>query len=42
MIDNTRQIREHRGPYFQHWRQRTVAAFGGIMPPTRDQTEEAA
>jgi hypothetical protein len=42
MIENTRQIRRHDGPYFQRWRERTVKAFGGIMPERRDRTAEEA
>lgn len=26
--ENVTQLREHRGPYFDHWRERTLAAFG--------------
>lgn len=28
MLENAHQLREHRGPYFDHWRRRTLAAFG--------------
>lgn len=28
ITDNLTQLREGRGPYFDHWRQRTLAAFG--------------
>lgn len=28
---NNVQISEHRGPYFDNWRRRSVAAFGGIL-----------
>lgn len=27
-IANNQQLIEHRGPYFDHWRARTLAAFG--------------
>ena len=28
MTENNRQLREGAGPWFDHWRQRTLAAFG--------------
>lgn len=28
LIDNHVQLIEHRGPFFDHWRARTLAAFG--------------
>lgn len=28
MIANRRELREHSGPFFVHWRRRTLAAFG--------------
>lgn len=27
---NNRQLHEHEGPYFEHWRRRCLAAFGGV------------
>jgi len=27
---NNRQLHEHAGPYFDHWRERCLAAFGGV------------
>lgn len=29
---NTVQISEHRGPFFDHWRRQTLAAFGVTLP----------
>jgi hypothetical protein len=31
MEDNNRELREHRGPHFEYWRRRCVAAFGGVL-----------
>jgi hypothetical protein len=28
---NLRDLVEHRGEYFEHWRRRCVAAFGGVL-----------
>jgi hypothetical protein len=30
MMTNNAQISFHQGPFFDHWRRRTLAAFGGI------------
>jgi len=30
MVHNNRQISAHSGPYFQHQRLRTLAAWGGV------------
>ena len=27
---NIEGIKAHRGPFFDHWRRRTLAAFGGV------------
>ena len=32
MEDNNRELREHKGPHFDHWRQRCLAAFGVFAP----------
>lgn len=32
-IANSRDLHEHRGPYFDHWRQRSLAALGIFEPP---------
>lgn len=28
MLLNAIELQEHRGPFFDHWRRRTLAAFG--------------
>lgn len=33
MVTNWNELREHSGPAFDHWRRRTLAAFG-ILAPT--------
>ena len=35
-VDNYRDLRQHSGPFFDHWRKRSLAAFGVVMP---DSTE---
>lgn len=30
-VANRRQLREHAGPFFEHWRRRCAAAFGAIL-----------
>lgn len=30
MMANNEQISTHEGPFFDHWRRRTLAAFGGM------------
>ncbi len=30
MAVNNAQISAHQGPFFDHWRRRTLAAFGGV------------
>lgn len=32
MRDNNAQLREHSGPWFDHWRQRSLAALGVGLP----------
>jgi hypothetical protein len=35
-LENTSQLRAHRGPRFDHWRQRIAASVGGaLVKPTR-------
>ena len=29
---NVMQLIEHRGPFFDHWRARCLAAFGVVLP----------
>ena len=31
MLDNHRDLKDHRGPFFEHWRRRTLAAFGVFL-----------
>jgi hypothetical protein len=31
MLENHRQLVAHAGPRFRHWRQRSVAALGGVL-----------
>ncbi len=31
MEETARALVEHRGPQFEHWRRRCVAAFGGVL-----------
>jgi hypothetical protein len=35
MHENTRQLREHRGPYFQRWREAMAASVGGSLLDAR-------
>ena len=30
--DNLVQLHFHRGPYFDHWRRRCIAALGAVLP----------
>jgi hypothetical protein len=30
VIVNATQLHEHRGPFFDHWRMRSLAALGGV------------
>jgi hypothetical protein len=30
MVENARQLSEHSGPWFDHWRRRSLAALGII------------
>lgn len=30
-VDNIRQLANHRGPYFKHWRQAMAASVGGVL-----------
>lgn len=39
MIHNNRQLMAHTGPFFDHWRRRSLAAFGVIQVDER--TDEA-
>lgn len=35
--ENNAQLRAHAGPFWQHWRRRTLAAFGvGLIDTDRD------
>ena len=36
MIANRRELREHDGPFFDHWRLRVLAAFGVAAPGEAD------
>ena len=36
--DNMTDLVEHKGPYFEHWRQRSLAALG-ILPPVDEPAE---
>lgn len=29
--DEQLQLAEHRGPYFEHWRERMAASVGGVL-----------
>lgn len=31
MVENHRQLVAHSGPWFTHWRRRTVEAVGGVL-----------
>lgn len=31
-IENYRDLRQHSGPFFEHWRRRSLAAYGVVMP----------
>jgi hypothetical protein len=38
MLENAAQLRAHRGPFFDHWRKRTLRAFGvQLVEPTADE-----
>ena len=39
MADNNRELREHNGPWFEHWRRRSLAALGvfGPLDEARDE-----
>ena len=30
--ENIRQLLDHKGPMFQHWRRKHITAAGGILP----------
>lgn len=32
LLENNAAMRDHRGPYFDHWRRRSLAALGVILP----------
>lgn len=34
-LSNTHQLRAHSGPMFDHWRRRSVAAYGGVLVDAR-------
>lgn len=34
---NNDQLIEHAGPWFEHWRQRTLAAFGVFVVDSEDE-----
>ncbi len=36
MEDNNRDLREHRGPFFDYWRRRCLAAFGVVGDDSRE------
>jgi len=31
LVENATELRAHSGPFFEHWRRRCVAAFGGVL-----------
>ncbi len=35
-IANAVELHAHSGPYFDHWRRRTLAAFGVVEASARD------
>lgn len=38
MIENYRDLHSHAGPFFDHWRRRTLAAFGvGLVDDASEQ-----
>lgn len=39
LIENRRQLREHTGPWFLHWRRQAVAALGGVLIDELDREE---
>lgn len=39
MVQEVRQLKDHSGPHFDHWRKRCMAAFG--VGPVDDQRGEA-
>lgn len=41
MLENAHQLREHRGPFFDHWRRRTLAAFGVQLVGLDEHVDEA-
>ena len=38
-IENAAQLHAHGGPYFDHWRRRTLAAFGVVEVETDRRAE---
>lgn len=38
VVENHEQLRAHDGPWFEHWRRRTMAAFGIVL---LDETDES-
>jgi hypothetical protein len=33
-LEHNRQLRQHAGPWFEHWRRQTLAAFGVAVDTT--------
>ena len=38
-LENHRDLRDHAGPWFAHWRQRSAASFGAVLLDDLDDTD---
>lgn len=37
VVENHHDLRRHSGPWFQHWRTRSLAALGVVVDERRDE-----